>query len=303
MKYLLLFITVIYFVSVSAFADTQIIYKPTQVQKKLEFLEKNFDEKIGVYAINTNNNQTITYRSDERFPLQSTMKLISVAALFQQSDSDKSLLQEKIHYTKNDLIAWHPITGKYVNTGTTLEALSEAAISYSDNTAVNLIIKELGGPNKVTAFAHSIGNMTFNVEHYDGNLNANPNDAQDTSTPKDMAISVEKLTLGNVLTQPQRALLVTWMRNSTTGYKRIRAGVPIGWVVADKTGGGLGGNYGIANDIGILWSPTCKPIILAIYTVQNRQDAKSRDDIVASTTSIILDEFAKNDPCFKELFS
>lgn len=301
MKHLLLTITVSFFVCLSALANAPQI-ESTQVQKKLEELEKNFDGRIGVYALNTGNNQIIAYRADERFPVQSTMKLISVAALFKQSDSDTNLLQEKINYTKKDLIPWHPVTGNYINTGASLEALSEAAISYSDNTAVNLIIKKLGGPAAITAFAHSIGNKTFNVEHYDGELNSNPRNAQDTSTPRDMAISVEKLTLGNVLTQPQRELLVTWMRNNTTGYKRIRAAAPIGWVVAEKTGGGLG-SYGIANDIGILWSPLCKPIVLAIYTVQNQQNAKSRDDIVASTASIILDEFAKKDECFKALFS
>lgn len=89
--------------------------------------------------------------------------------------------------------------------------------------------------------------------------------------------------------------LVTWMRNNTVGYKRIRAGVPIGWVVADKTGSG----DNVANDIGILWSPACRPIILAIYTLLNKPDAKSRDEIVAATTSTVLAEFAKNDPCFK----
>ena len=59
----------------------------------------------------------------------------------------------------------------------------------------------------------------------------------------------------------------------------------------------------ISNDIGILWSPLCKPIVLAIYTVQNKQNAKRRDDIVASATNIILDEFARTDPCFNALFS
>lgn len=268
------------------------------LKEKLEALENSFNGKIGVYAINTGNNEVIAYRADKRFPVQSTMKLISVAALLKQSDNDPNLLQQKIHYTKNDLISWHPITGKYVNKGMTLEELAVAAISYSDNTAVNLIIKQLGGPEAVTAFAHSIGNETFNVEHYDGNLNSNPSNIQDTSTPKNMAISVDKLILGNVLTEAQKAQLVTWMQNNTTGYRRIRAGVPIGWTVADKTGSG---DYGIANDIGILWSPLCKPIVLAIYTIQNNQNAKNREDIVAATTSIILSEFAKQDSCFQAL--
>ena len=295
MKYLSLLITAISFISISAFANTQQI-KSTQIQEKLENLEKKFDGRIGVYAINTNNNQIIAYHADERFPIQSTLKLIGVSALLKQSNKDKELLQEKIYYTKKDLIFWHPVTGKYVATGMTLEALSKAAMSYSDNTAMNLIMKKLGGPKFITDFAYSIGNKTFNIEHYEGDLNSNPKDKQDTSTPKDMAISLQELTLGDMLAQPQRTQLVTWMRNNTTGYKRIRAGVPIGWVVADKTGSG---NYGIANDIGIMWSPVCKPIVLAIYTVQNKQNAKNRDDIVASATNIVMDEFAKKDPCFK----
>ena len=163
---------------------------------------------------------------------------------------------------------------------------------------MNLIIKKLGGPASITNFAHSIGNQSFNIEHYEGNLNSNPHDLQDTSTPKDMAISVQKLTLGDALTPTQQTQLITWMKNDTVGYKRMRAGVPLGWTVADKTGSG---DYGVANDIGILWSPLCKPIVLAIYTVQDKKTAKRRDDIVASTTSIVLDAFAQHDACFKKL--
>lgn len=301
-KYRLLLILVIIFWSIFAHAGTK---NPElmPIQEKIAKLEKSFDGKIGVYAIDTSNNQIVSYRTDERFPVQSTMKLIGVAALLKKSEHDKNLLQEKIYYTQDDLIPWHPITGKYVNGGMTFEALAEAAMSYSDNCAINLIEKKLGGPKSVTDFAHYIGDEKFNVEHYDGNLNANPKNIQDTSTPKNMAINVQKLLLGNILTQTQQRKLMTWMINNTTGYKRIRAGVPIGWVVAEKTGGGLGGHYGIANDIGILWSPLCKPIVLSIYTVRNKQDAKSQDDIVASTTKIVLDEFEKNNECFKELFS
>jgi beta-lactamase class A len=281
----------------SSIANAQQI-QPTTIQKKFAELEASSGVRLGVYAINTNNNQIIAYRANERFPMQSTVKLIGVSALLQQSNHNRKLLEEKIHYTKNDLTFWHPITGKYVKSGMSLEELSEAAIIYSDNPAINLIIKKLGGPKSITDFAHSIGNKTFNLVHYEGDLNSNPKYQEDTSTPKDMAISVEKLTLGNILAKPLRTQLVTWMMNSTTSYKRIRSGVPIAWVVADKTGSG---DYGIVNDIGIVWSPACKPIVLAIYTAGNKQDAKRRDDIVATTTEIILDEFAKNDSCFNAL--
>lgn len=88
------------------------------------------------------------------------------------------------------------------------------------------------------------------------------------------------------------------MRNNTTVYKRIRLGIPLAWAVADKTGSG---DYGIANDIGILWSPVCKPIVLAIYTVRNKQDAAKREDVVATVTSIIMERLGKDNPCFNKL--
>jgi beta-lactamase class A len=268
--------------------------------KQLEDLENTFDAKIGVYAINTSNGEIIAHHGDERFPLQSTIKFMGVAALLKQSDTDSNLLQEIVRYSQNDLITWSPITRKNIAGGMTLEALSEAAISYSDNAAINLIMRRLSGPPAVAQFAHSVGNQTYNVEHYDGQLNSDPTSGVDTSTPRDMAMSVQRLSLGDGLTPSQQAQLIGWMRNNTVGYKRIRAGVPLGWVVADKTGSG---DYGIANDIGVLWSPYCKPIILAIYTVQNQRDAKRREDIVASTTSIVLDQFAKQDHCFEALSS
>lgn len=299
MKYLSLFakIVVLVLISQNVFSHAQQNLSVNSMES-LKSLEASFNGKIGVYAINTNNNQIISYRANERFPVQSTLKLIGVSALLQAADNDSNLLGEKIHYTSRDLIAWHPVTGKYINKGMSLGELSAAAIIYSDNPAINLIIKKLGGPKAMTDFARSIGNKTFNVVHYEGELNSNPHNQEDTSTPKDMAVSVKSLMLGNILSKPLRHQLVTWMVNSTTSYKRIRAGVPVAWVVADKTGSG---SYGVANDIGMVWSPACKPIILAIYTAGSKKESKSRDDIVAATAEAVLSEFAVNDTCFKAL--
>src|SRR5271165_6064577 len=69
--------------------------KPNLTQDKLAKLEASFDGRIGVYAIDTNNGQIIAYRSNERFPIQSTMKMIGVAALLKLGESNKNLLQEK----------------------------------------------------------------------------------------------------------------------------------------------------------------------------------------------------------------
>ncbi len=271
MKHAAFILLILLFLSAST-AEAQSL----QLQPQFENLEKEFNGKIGVYALNTHNQQIIAYRAFERFPLQSTLKVIAVSALLKASHSKKNLLQEKINER-------------------TLETLSEAAITYSDNAAVNIIIQKLGGPTAITNFARSIGNKTFNIEHYDGELNSNPDNPQDTSTPHDMVMSLQKLMLGSILTKSEQTKLMTWMRNDTVGYKRIRLGVPMGWVVADKTGSG---SYGVDNDIGMLWSRQCQPIIVAIYTVGKTPEAKKRDDMVVAVTNIIFAEFAKHDRCF-----
>ena len=111
-----------------------------------------------------------------------------------------------------------------------------------------------------------------------------------------MAKTVEKLLLGNVMSDNNKATLLLWMKNNTTGNKRIRTGLPLGWSAAEKTGSG---HYGIANDIGIVWSPACKPIVLAIYTVGINKEDKGNNEIIAHTTQLVLDEFAKDNACFE----
>lgn len=80
------------------------------------------------------------------------------------------------------------------------------------------------------------------------------------------------------------------------GYARIRAGIPKDWIVGDKTGTG---DYGTSNDIAIIWPPHCSPIILAIYFTQNKKDAALRENVVASATRLVINEFAKTDSCIK----
>lgn len=277
------------------------IMPTTSTIADIQALEKSFGGKIGVYAIDTNRKAIIAYRANERFPVQSTLKLMGVAALLKQSEEGKLSIHEKIHYTEKDLAAypWHPITGKYLHQGMSLEDLGEAAVSYSDNPAMNLIIFRMGGTDYINQFAQSIKNYSFNVQHIEGQMNSDPNNAEDSATPKDMARSIRKIVLGNVLAPASRSKMLSWLEDDKTGNQRIRAGTPNGWIVADKTGSG---DYGVANDVGVLWSPYCRPIVLSIYTNQPQKDAKRREDVLASVTSIIFKEVAKKDPCFNAPF-
>lgn len=289
----LLQIIIIVLIANNVNASSQAHDKTAAINSKLHAIELEHHIKIGFYALDTNNGRVIAYHANERFPFQSTCKFIGVSALLA---SNELLLEKKVLIRPQELLFWHPISGRYVNQHVALKTLAEGAVSYSDNTAINRIINELGGLKAINQFARSMGNTSFTMNHYEINLNSNPNKKADTSTPKDMALSVQIIMLGTVLNNQNKALLLEWMRNNTTGYNRIRAGVPLGWSVADKTGSG---SYGVANDIGIAWSPSCKPVVLSIFTVSDKPDAKPSDEAIAQITRVAFDEFAAYSSCYK----
>lgn len=273
--------------------------KLNEIQEKFAKLEASFGGRIGISAINTANNEHIQYNADERFPFCSTSKVMVVGAILNKSKKSPNILKKNITYSKKDLdrSGYHPITEKHIATGMTIAELCEAVIQYSDNTAMNLLIKELGGNKAVTSYARSINDKKFRLDRYEPELNsAIPGDLRDTSTPAAMEKSLQNLALGNILESQQREQLQVWLKNNTTGNATIRAGVPNDWIVGDKTGSG---GYGTRNDIGIIWPAKCSPLVVSIYTTQNKKDAISRDDVIASATRMLISEFALNDRCIE----
>ena len=259
-------------------------------QYTTEQLEQNNHIKIGVYAIDTKTGKIFSHHQNDRFPLQSTAKIIISAAALKNTN-----IKEKIKISSNDIIFWSPVTKINLDNYMTIEKLAKAAISYSDNTANNILIKKLGGVKKINEFAKSIGNLSFDLKNIEPNLNSNPNNTSDTSTPKDMAQSIQMLLLEkNILSPANQLKLRTWMTNNTTGYNKIRSKLPPGWHAAEKTGS----SSVISNDIGIVWSLECKPIIICIFTISNHKNNNKRNESIQLTTKIILEEFSKNNTCF-----
>ncbi len=257
---------------------------------RLAALEAASGGRIGVAALDTATGATVSHRADERFPVCSTFKLLAASAILTRSASDTGLLERRIGYTRRDLAKYSPITTRHAGDGMTVAAICAAALQYSDNTAANLMLRLLGGPGAVTAFARSIGDERFRLDRWETALNdAVPGDPRDTSTPAAMMTDLRRAALGDLLGAPERNQLVAWMRGCATGGKRIRAAVPAGWLVADKTGSG---DYGTANDIAVVWPPGKAPIVLAVYFTQEKKDASPRDDVVAAAARAACESLA-----------
>ncbi len=272
-------------------AQSQPKSQETASERTFSKLEDKFDAKVGVYALNTGTGHTITYRQDERFAFASTSKALAVGVLLQQKSIEE--LNEKITYTQEDLVTYSPITEKHVDTGMTLRELSDASLRYSDNTAANLIFEQLGGPVGFKEALRQLGDDVTNPERIETDLNdVNPGETRDTSTPKALATSLRTLALGDVLPPEKRELLLDWMKRNTTGDALIRAGVPNGWEVADKTGAA---SYGTRNDIAIIWPPNEDPIVLAILSNRDEKDATYDDKLIAEATKVVISAFEKNE--------
>lgn len=256
-------------------------------QAQLARLEQTLAGRLGVFALNTANGAQLSYRANEPFPLCSTFKVLLTSAILQRSTQIDGLMHQRIKYQQSDLVTYSPITKQHIEDGMTVAALCTAAMQYSDNTASNLLMKILGGPGAVTAFARSIGDRQFRLDRWETALNsALPGDRRDTSTPSAMGYTLQRLALGEALEPHLQVQLRAWLRGNTTGVTRIRAGVPADWQVGDKTGTG---DYGTANDVAVLWPPRRAPAIVAIYTTQAEKDANARNDIVALAARIVVD--------------
>ncbi|MCF6775917.1 class A beta-lactamase [Thiotrichales bacterium 19X7-9] len=272
------------------FISTANQIKQLAFEKKMQQIESQYGGRVGIAVIDTSDNSNLNYHANDRFAYCSTFKFLVVGAILNQSNNNPKLLTEQIHYSTNDLVnAYSPYTIANLKQGKpsmSVKALSQAAM-YSDTTATNLLIKKLGGNDKIIQFAHSIGNIPFRLDRWEPNINtAIPGDNRDTSTPYAMAYSMQQIALGNVLNQMQKNYFQQWLKSNNTGDYRIRAAVPNNWVTGDKTGTG---DYGTTNDVAVLWPPHYKPIIISIYYTQDKKDAKPNNKVIELSAKAAVD--------------
>ncbi|MDC0662770.1 class A beta-lactamase [Marinobacter sp. SS21] len=155
----------------------------------------------------------------------------------------------------------------------------DATIRYSDNTAANLLLETLGGPEGLTEFMRSVGDDVSRLDRYEPALNTNrPGDERDTTTPSAMVQTMQAVLLADTLSEPLKRLLHTWLIGNTTGDTKLRAGLDPDWIVGDKTGAG---ERGASNDVAIVWPDEGGPILIAAYYTDSTLPAAARDAIHA----------------------
>jgi beta-lactamase class A len=247
-------------------------------EREFGALEEEFDARLGVYALDTGTGREVAWRADERFAYASTVKALAAGAVLRAFGTDG--IDEVVSYGEEDLVAHSPVTENFTATGMSLRDLCAAALWYSDNTAANLLLEALGGPDGLQAALADLGDDVTEVDRRETDLNeGRPGDVRDTSTPRALAADLREFLLGDALPPAERELLRRWMTTNTTGRTLIRAGLPPAWDVADKSGTA---GYGGRNDIAVVWPDDGgAPLVLAVLSTRERQGAAPDDALIA----------------------
>ena len=250
-------------------------------------LEAASGGRLGVAARQNESGKTLSYRCGERFPMCSTFKVVAAAAILRDKPQ---ILSQRISIAKGDIQPWSPITEKNLENGLTVAELCAAMLQHSDNTAANLILAQIGGPQGLTAFARSLADTTFRLDRWEVELNAAiAGDERDTTTPLAMCRTLQGLVCGQLLPEPARKQLTGWMLGCATGAGRIPAAAPKRWRVAHKSGGG---DNGTANDIGLLLPPNkaevkAAPLVVTVYLTGSKLPGADNDKIIASAARLV----------------
>ena len=168
-----------------------------------------------------------------------------------------------------------------------LAEICEAAITLSDNTAGNLLLANLGGPEGLTAYARSLGDTVTRLDRNEPDLNeAIPADVRDTTSALAMLSDLRALITGNALASASRERLVDWLVANKTGDARLRAGFPREWRVGDKTGSG---ERGTTNDVAVVWpSANRSPLFVSVYLTGSSPEADHRNATLAKVARLIV---------------
>lgn len=266
---------------------------------ELRIIEAAGDGTLGVEIYDTASARSVGINQDKRFGHASSFKLSLAALLLQRHAAGAIDADRRVTWTEADMIHHAPFTRERIATGATLRELARATQITSDNPAANILLRELGGPAALTAFWRSLGDETSRLDRYEPEMNLVPTpEFRDTTTPAAMARTVAKIVYGDVLPEPQRAELKGWMVETGTGLKRVRAGLPEGWVAGDKTGtsGLIGGTEYNYIDIGFAEGPKGQaPITFACYfrARQTVDQMQPIGDQTLARVGRIIKEFAE----------
>jgi beta-lactamase class A len=244
--------------------------------------------RVGAAATALETGESVAFNGDEHFPMQSVYKLPIAMAVLREVDDHRLGLEQKVQVEQRELVplkAHSPLRDKYPNgVNISVRELLRYMIVESDGTACDVLLRVCGGAARVTDYLRGQGFQEIVVATMEREM------AQDVSvqyqnwaTPQAAVKLLGALQAGRMLSAESRALLLQLMTESTTGPHRIKGLLPVGTVVAHKTGtsGTFNGLTRATNDIGIITLPDGRHLAVAVFVSDSTADEATREGVIA----------------------
>ena len=252
-------------------------------------IESDLGARVGFYMHDLHTNNVITYAPDDPFPLNSTFKLLACGALLSRVEKGMTNLSQLIPLKDIRVVNYSPAIAHRIETGHLEISFNDACqmmLSVSDNTAANIVLKEIGGPTGLTTFLRSIGDQATRLDRWETALNeALPGDLRDTTTPRAIANSLQRLILGDVLTPASQTILRKWLADHSVADALFRAALPVTWSIDDRSGAG---GYGSRSIIAVIYPEGRRPIIATLFITETDADFNSRNRAIARVGEAIV---------------
>jgi len=270
------------------------------LQEKIAAIGEEAKGKLGVFALLMEDERAVSFNGNEHFALQSVVKLPVSMLVMQQVAEGKFTLDQKIKFTKDDLVNPNqrsPLRDKNPKGGeVTLNELIRLALVESDGTACDVLTRIAGGPAAVQAYIASTGisDMQMKRTHKEFGLDWQMQ-YENWTTPEAAVELLDGLYHGEGGTKDKAELLLKYMYESIPGQNRLKAQLPPGTPVAHKTGTGgtKDGVTSATNDIGIITLPNGKHIAIAVFVGNSSADEKGRELVIAKVAKAVWDTWAK----------
>ena len=238
------------------------------LERTLSMLVAERSGEYGIAALDLRDGSTVAVNGDTAFPMASTVKLAIAGAYLAEVDQGRRSLTDTI-------------------SGRPAAKVLELMIVRSDNYAADQLLATLGGPAAVQRWLWSQKIIGIRIDRTIAQLlreHGHLADSKDVATPVAMVGLLDKLANGTVLTAQSRSLLLELMRRCETGTRRIRALLPTGTLVEDKTGT----LDGVTNDVGFITMPDGHRVALAVFA----RGGRDRQPVIAQVSRAIYDRFA-----------
>ena len=272
----------------------------TELQKQLEQIASAAKGRVGVAAVVLETGETVSLNPHDHFPMQSVYKLPIGMAVMKQVDAGKIKLDQKVRVTKDDFVRQgqhSPIRDKYPNGAElSVSELLRFAISESDGTASDVLMKLAGGPGAIQAYLNELKINEMVIANTEKEIGQDwQTQYRNWASPEAAVALLRVLRERQWLSETSQALLLRFLTESTPGPKRLKGLLPAGTVVAHKTGtsGTENGVTAATNDIGLVTLPNGRHLAIAVFVSDSPADEGVREGVIAKIARAVWDDWSR----------